>query len=232
MLVFSIFLIGVQKNQVVFKAIISDSCCFVHQQEDVTNPKSQEEKRNHHLSEPVDTYNTVKSFLTVQEYFAQRMAKRKGSQNETETKVANSCPAADEALEPSEEPKTKVKKKKKQQRRDEAESTEHCEKSKVKQPKTGGLNGKELDAPLDECRSGKKKKKHKEQQEREGVSYDENMGKGELCTGISDGEDLGVEDYEGKEKKHRKKKHKRQKEETEESSEGAQRKKKKHCKHI
>lgn len=215
-----------------FKAFIPDSCCFVHLQEDVTDPKSQEEKRNQHLSEPVDSYNTVKSVLTVQEYFAQRMAKLKGSQNETETKVANSCPAADEALEPTEEPKTKVKKKKKQQRRDEAESTEHCEKPKVKQPKRRGLNGKELDAPLDECRSGKKKKKHKKQQERESVSYDENMDNGETCMGISDGEDLSVEDYEAKEKKRRKKKHKRQKEEREESSEGGQRKKKKHCKHI
>ncbi|XP_009580266.1 PREDICTED: PIN2/TERF1-interacting telomerase inhibitor 1-like, partial [Fulmarus glacialis] len=201
--------------------------------EDITDAKSQEEKkRNHWLSEPADGYNTVKSVLTVQEYFAKRMAKLKGSQNETETKVDNSCPTADEALEPSEELKTKVKKKKKKQKRDEAESTEYCEKPKVKQPKIGSLNGKELDASLNECRSGKKKRKHKEQHKGESISCDENMGNGEIYMGISDGEDLGIKDYEAKQKKHHKKKHKRQKEETDECIEGAQRKQKKHCKHI
>ncbi|KAM6081656.1 PIN2/TERF1-interacting telomerase inhibitor 1 isoform 1-T1 [Chlamydotis macqueenii] len=202
-------------------------------QEDVTDPESQEAKeRNRWLSEPADGYNTVKSVLTVQEYFAKRMAKLKGSQNETETKVDNSCPAADEALEPSEELKTKVKKKKKKQKRDEAESTEHCEKPKVKQSKIGNLNEKELDAPLNECHSGKKKRKHKKQREEESISCDENMGNGEIYTGMSDGEDLSIKDSEAKQKKHRKKKHKRQKEETDECMEGVQRKKKKHCKHI
>ena len=174
----------------------------------------------------------MKSVLTVQEYFAKRMAKLKGSQNETETKADNSCPTADKALEPSEELKTKVKKKKKKQKRDEAESTEHCEKTKVKQPKIGSLNGKELDTPLNECHSGKKKRKRKEQHEGESISCDENMGNGEIYTGISDGEDLSVKDSEAKQKKRHKKKHKRQKEETDECFEGVQRKKKKHCKHI
>ncbi|XP_010118480.1 PREDICTED: protein PXR1-like, partial [Chlamydotis macqueenii] len=201
--------------------------------EDVTESESQEAKeRNRWLSEPADGYNTVKSVLTVQEYFAKRMAKLKGSQNETETKVDNSCPAADEALEPSEELKTKVKKKKKKQKRDEAESTEHCEKPKVKQSKIGNLNEKELDAPLNECHSEKKKRKHKKQREEESISCDENMGNGEIYTGMSDGEDLSIKDSEAKQKKHRKKKHKRQKEETDECMEGGQRKKKKHCKHI
>ncbi|KAM7117591.1 PIN2/TERF1-interacting telomerase inhibitor 1 isoform 1-T1 [Ciconia maguari] len=201
-------------------------------QEDITDPESQEEKkRNHWLSEPADGYNTVKSVLTVQEYFAKRMAKLKGSQNETETKVDNSCPTAEEALEPSEELKTKAKKKKKQ-KRDEAESTEYCEKPKVKQSKIGSLNGEELDALLNECHSGKKKRKHKEQHKGEDISCDENMGNGEICTGISDGEDLSKKDYEAKQKKRHKKKHRRQKEETDEGIEGAQRKKKKHCKHI
>ncbi|KAM6084940.1 PIN2/TERF1-interacting telomerase inhibitor 1 isoform 1-T1 [Theristicus caerulescens] len=191
----------------------------------------EEKKRNGWLSEPADGYNTV-SVLTVQEYFAKRMAKLKGSQNATETKVDNSCPTADEALEPAEELKTKVKKKKKKQKRDEAESTEYCEKPKVKQSKIGSLNGKELDASLNECHSGKKKRKHKEQHEEESVSCDENMVNGEIYTGLSDGEDLSVKDYEAKQKKRHKKKHKRQKEETDECIEGAQRKKKKHCKHI
>ncbi|XP_075000937.1 PIN2/TERF1-interacting telomerase inhibitor 1 isoform X3 [Calonectris borealis] len=201
-------------------------------QEDITDAESQEEKkRSHWLSEPADGYNTVKSVLTVQEYFAKRMAKLKGSQNETETKVDNSCPTADEALEPSEELKTKVKRKKKR-KRDEAGSTEYCKKPKVKQPKIGSLNGKELDASLNERHSGKKKRTHKEQHEGESISCDENRGDGEIYMGISDGEDLGIKDYEAKQKKRHKKKHKRQKEETDECIEGAQRKKKKHCKHI
>ncbi|XP_010190038.1 PREDICTED: PIN2/TERF1-interacting telomerase inhibitor 1-like, partial [Mesitornis unicolor] len=202
--------------------------------EDVTDPKSpEEEKRNHCLSEPADGYNTVKSVLTVQEYFAKRMAKLKGSPNEAETKVDDSCPAADEGLEPSEELETKAKKKKKKQRRDEAESTERCEKPKVKQSKIGSLNGKELDASLNECHSGKKKRKHKEgKHDEENISCDENTGNGEVYTGTSDGEDLSVKDCEAKQKKRRKKKHKRQKEETDECIEGAQRKKKKHCKSI
>lgn len=224
-----------QKANFLFKAIISDSLLllFVHLQEDVTDPKSQEEKqKNLWLSEPADGYNTVKSVLTVQEYFAKRMAKLKGSQKETGTKVDNFCPTADEALEPSEELKTKVKKKKKKQKRDEAESTEHCEKLKVKQPRIGSFNGKELDAPLNERHSGKKKRKHKEQHEGESISCDENMGNGEIYTGISDGEDLSIKDSEAKQKKRHKKKHKRQKEETDECIEGVQRKKKKRCKHI
>ncbi|KAM9297765.1 PIN2/TERF1-interacting telomerase inhibitor 1 [Morus bassanus] len=213
------------------------SCIFGKRQksmktkEDTTEPESQgEKKRNHWVSEPADGYNTVKSVLTVQEYFAKRMAKLKGSQNETETKVDDSRPTADEALEPSEELKTKVKKTK--QKRDEAESTECCEKPKVKQSKIGTLNGKERDAPLNECHSGKKKRKHKEQDEGESISCGENMGNGEICTGLSEGEDLSIKDYEAKQKKRHKKKHKRQKEETDERIEGAQRKKKKHCKHV
>ena len=174
----------------------------------------------------------MKSVLTVQEYFAKRMAKLKGSQNGAEAKVDNSCPTADEALESSEELKTKVKKKKKKQKRDEAESTEPCEKPKVKQSKIGSLKGKELDAPLNECHPGKKKRKHNEQHGGESISCDENMGNGEVYTGISDGENLGVKDCEAKQKKRHKKKHKRQKEETDECIEGAQRKKKKHCKHV
>ncbi|XP_009875185.1 PREDICTED: DNA-directed RNA polymerase I subunit RPA43-like [Apaloderma vittatum] len=203
--------------------------------EDVTDPESQEEKkRNHWVSEPGDGYNTVKSALTVQEYFAQRMAKLKGSQNETETetKVDHSCATADEALEASKELQTKVKKKKKKQKRDEAESTERCKKPKAKQSKVGSLNGKELDAALSECHSGKKKKKPKEQEEEERIGCDENVGNGEIYAGMSDGEDLSVKDCEAKQKKRHKKKQKRQEKETDECIEGAKRKKKKHCKHI
>lgn len=200
-------------------------------QEDIASPKSQEEKQgNCCLSEPADGYNTVKSVLTVQEYFAKRMAKLKGSQKDTETKVVSSSPTADEALEPSEELKTEVKKKKQKQKRDEAKSAEYCEKPKVKQSKISSLNDKELDAPLNECHSRKKKRKHKEQHEGESISCDENMGNGEIYTEASDGEDLSVKGCEAKQKKHHKKKHKRQKEETDECIEGVQ--KKKHCKHI
>ncbi|XP_010153387.1 PREDICTED: PIN2/TERF1-interacting telomerase inhibitor 1-like, partial [Eurypyga helias] len=201
--------------------------------EGITHPESQEGKRrNHLLSEPADGYNTVKSVLTVQEYFAKRMAKLKGSQNGTGAKVRNSHPTADEAAEASEELETKVKKKKKKQKRDEAESTERCEKPKVKQPKVGSLNGEELDAPLSECHPGKKKRKHKEQHDGESISCDENMGSGEIYRGISDGEDLTMKDSEAKQKKRHKKKHRRQSEEAAECLEGAQRKKKKHYKHI
>ncbi|XP_057283475.1 PIN2/TERF1-interacting telomerase inhibitor 1 isoform X1 [Pezoporus wallicus] len=202
-------------------------------QEDIASPKSQEEKQgNCCLSKPADGYNTVTSVLTVQEYFAKRMAKLKGSQNDTEAKVVSSSPTADEALEPSEELKTKVKQKKHKQKRDEAKSTEHCEKPKVKQSKISSLNDKELDAPLNECHSRKKKGKHKEQHEGESISCDENLGNGEIHAGTADGEDLSAKDCEARQKKHHKKKHKRQKEDADECIEGAQKKKKKHCKHI
>lgn len=199
-------------------------------QEDGADPDSQEEKeRNKWLSNPANDSNTVKSVLTVQEYFAQRMAKLKGSQKETETKVDHPSPTADEAVEPSEELETKVKKKKKQKRDDEAERTEHCEKP-GKKLKTASLNGKELDDPLNECHKRKKKRKHKEENEGESISCDENTGNGEID--MSEGEELSTEEQEEKQKKRHKKKHKKQKEETGECGEGAPRKKKKHCKNI
>ncbi|NXY45988.1 PINX1 inhibitor, partial [Ceuthmochares aereus] len=48
------------------------SCIFGKRQKSMKT-----EKRNHCLSEPTDGYNTVKSVLTVHEYFAKRMAKLK-----------------------------------------------------------------------------------------------------------------------------------------------------------
>lgn len=199
-------------------------------QDEATDAESQEEKHGGcWLPESTDNINTVKSVLTVQEYFAKRMAKLKGSQNEAETKLDGCCPTAEAALELSEELKTKAKKKKKKQKRDEAENTEQCEKPQGKKCKISSLNGKELDAPLYECHSRKKKRKHREQHDGESISCDENMGDGETCMGVSDGEDLSVEDSEAKQKKRHKKKHKKQKEETEECTEGTQRKKKKHC---
>ncbi|XP_048154071.1 PIN2/TERF1-interacting telomerase inhibitor 1 isoform X2 [Corvus hawaiiensis] len=202
-------------------------------QEDTGDPDSQEEKEgNNWLSSPGDGSNTVKSGLTVQEYFAKRMAKLKGSQKETETKVDHSSPTADEAVEPSEELETKVKKKKKKQKRDdEAERTEDCEKP-GKKPKTGTLNGKELDDPLNECHKRKKKRKHKVENEGESISCDENTGSGEISVGMLEEEELSTEEQEEKQKKLRKKKHKKQKEETEECGDGAPRKKKKHCKNL
>lgn len=203
-------------------------------QDEATDAESQEEKhRGSWLSESTDSANTVKSVLTVQEYFAKRMAKLKGSQNEAETKLDGldgCCPTAEAALELSEGLKTKAKKKKKKQKRDEAESTEHCEKPQGKKCKISSLNGKELDAPLNECHSRKKKRKHKEQHDGESISCDENMGDGEICMGVSDGEDLSVEDSEAMQKKRHKKKHKKQEEEEEECTEGMWRKKKKRCK--
>ncbi|XP_064364352.1 PIN2/TERF1-interacting telomerase inhibitor 1 [Dromaius novaehollandiae] len=202
-------------------------------QEDIANSESQEEKqRDPWLCEPAEGANTVKSVLTVQEYFAERMAKLKASQNETETKLDNSCPTADEALEPSEELKTKAKKKKKKQKREEAENTEHNEKPEVEQRKIGSLNGEELDAPNKECHRGKKKRKQKDQHEEESISCYENMGSGEIYMGISDEEECNIKDSEAKQKKRHKKKHKRQKEETDEYIVETQRKKKKHCKQI
>ncbi|NXN62389.1 PINX1 inhibitor, partial [Rynchops niger] len=51
------------------------SCIFGKRRKSM---KTQEEKqRNGWVSEPADCYNTVKSVLTVQEYFAKRMAKLK-----------------------------------------------------------------------------------------------------------------------------------------------------------
>lgn len=219
-----------------FKAMTPDSLLLlsVPLQEDIqADPDSQEEKeRNKCLSSPGDGSNTVKSALTVQEYFAKRMAKLKGSQQKTEPKVDHSSPAADEAVEPSEELETKVKKKKKKQKRDdEAERTEDCEKP-GKKPKTENLNGKELDDPLNECHKRKKKRKHKEESEGENISCDENTGNGEISVGMSEGEELSTEEPEERQKKRHKKKHKKQKEETVECGEGAPRKKKKHCKNI
>lgn len=215
-----------------FKAMTPDSLLliFVPLQEDIADPNSQEEKeKNCWLSSPGDGSNTVKSALTVQEYFAKRMAKLKGSQQEADPKVDHSSPAAEEAVEPSEEMETKVKKKKKKQKRDdEAERTEDCEKPGEK-PKTGSLNGKELDDPLNECHKRKKKRKHKEG---ENISCEKNTGNGEISVGMSEGEELSSEEQEERQKKRHKKKHKKQKEETAECGEGAPRKKKKHCKNI
>ncbi|XP_032912412.1 PIN2/TERF1-interacting telomerase inhibitor 1 [Catharus ustulatus] len=200
-------------------------------QEDVADPDSQEEK-NSSFSSPGDGSNTVKSVLTVQEYFAKRMAKLKGSQKETETKVDHPSPAADEAVEPPEELETKVKKKKEKKKRDdEEERTEDCEKP-GKKPKTGSLNGNELNDPLNECHKRKKKRKHKEENEGEDISCEENTGNGEISVGMSEGEELSTEEQEEKQKKRHKKKHKKQKGETGECEEGAPRKKKKHCKNI
>lgn len=216
-----------------FKVMTPDSLLLtsVPLQEDVADPDSQEEK-NSSLCSPGDGSNTVKSVLTVQEYFAKRMAKLKGSQKETETKVDHPSPAADEAVEPSEELETKVKKKKKKKKRDdEEERTEDCEKPGRK-PKTGSLNGNELDGPLNECHKRKKKRKHKEENEGEDISCDEGTGKGEISVAMSEGEELSTEEQEEKQKKRHKKKHKKQKEETEECEEGAPRKKKKHCKNV
>lgn len=198
----------------------------------MADPESQEEQRNHCSAEPADGYNTVKSVLTVQEYFAKRMAKLKESQNGTETEADGSSPTAGEALEPSEELKTKVKKKKKKEKREEEEGTERCEKPKAKQSQAGHLNGKELDALLNECHSGRKKRKHKEQHEGGSINCDENTGNGDVYTGVSGGEDLDIKDPEAKQKKRHKKKHKKQKEETDERVEGAQGKKKKRRKHV
>ncbi|XP_010214978.1 PREDICTED: PIN2/TERF1-interacting telomerase inhibitor 1-like, partial [Tinamus guttatus] len=201
--------------------------------EDVGNTESQEEKqREPWLSEPAEGANTVKSSLTVQEYFAKRMAKLKASQNETETELDSSCPAADEALEPSEELKTKAKKKKKKQKREEAENTENNEKPEMKRRKLGDLNGEELDAPYEECHRGKKKRKHKKEHEGESMSCYENTGGGEIYTGVSDGEECHIKDCEAKEKKRRKKKHKRQKEEENECKVEMQGKKKQRSKQV
>ncbi|NWW87064.1 PINX1 inhibitor, partial [Rhynochetos jubatus] len=49
------------------------SCIFGKRHKSVKTQK----KNNHVLAEPADGYNTVKSVLTVQEYFAKRMAKLK-----------------------------------------------------------------------------------------------------------------------------------------------------------
>lgn len=216
-----------------FKAMIPDSLLLISVplQEDIADPDSQEEK-NSCLCSPGDGSNTVKSVLTVQEYFAKRMAKLKGSQEDTEAKVDHSSPAADEAVEPSEELETKAKKKKKKQKRDdEAERTEDCEKP-GKKPKTGSLNGKELDDPLNECHKRKKKRKHKEENEGENISCDENTGNEGISVGMSEGEELSTEEQEEKQKKRHKKKHKKQKEEAGECGEEVPRKKKKHCKNI
>ncbi|XP_072187844.1 PIN2/TERF1-interacting telomerase inhibitor 1 [Excalfactoria chinensis] len=200
-------------------------------QDEATDAESQEEKHEGSgLPESTESVSTVKSVLTVQEYFAKRMAKLKGSQNEAETKSDDCCPSEEAALELSEELKTKAKKKKKKQKRDEAESTEHCEEPRGKKCKISSLNGEGLDAPLNECHSRKKKRKHKEQHDGESISCDENMDGGETYMGASDGEDLSVKDSETKQKKRHKKKHKKQKEEMEECTEGMLRKKKKHCK--
>lgn len=218
-----------------FKAMIPDSLLLISVplQDEIADPDSREEEEgNNWLTSPGDASNTVKSAVTVQEYFAKRMAKLKGSQQETEPNLDHSSPTVDEAVELSEELETKVKKKKKKQKRDdEAERTEDCEKP-GKKPKTGSLNGKELDDPLNECHKKKKKRKHKEENEEENISCDENTGNGEISVGMSEGEELSAEEQEERQKKRHKKKHKKQKEKTREHGEGAPRKKKKHCKNI
>ncbi|TFJ99945.1 forkhead box protein J2 [Platysternon megacephalum] len=183
------------------------------------------------MPNPVDHSNTVTSTMTVQEYFAKRMAKLKKFQKEPESELADPGTTAAEDLESSQGLKTKSKKKKKSRKNAEAENVDSYEEPKVKRSRTDGLWEEELETANTEYQPGKKKKKAKDQRKREDVSCDGNScvfpGSGEIYPGTSDRENLGEEDSETKQKKPYKKKHKKQKKEAAEYVDGMQRKKKK-----
>ncbi|KAM7173736.1 PIN2/TERF1-interacting telomerase inhibitor 1 isoform 2-T2 [Macrochelys suwanniensis] len=215
------------------------SCIFGKRQstkteEDNTCADSPEEdrKEDHGLPNPVDPSNTVTSTMTVQEYFAKRMAKLKKFQNEPESELADPGMTAAEDVECSQGLKTKSKKKKKSQKNAEAENMDGYEKPKVKRSATDGSWEEELETANTEYQPGKKKKKAKDQRKGENVSCGGNScvfsGSGEIYPGTSDGENLGEEDSKAKQKKPYKKKHKKQKKEAAEYVNGMQRKKKKH----
>ncbi|KAM9156285.1 PIN2/TERF1-interacting telomerase inhibitor 1 isoform 2-T2 [Pangshura tecta] len=206
------------------------SCIFGKRQstkteEDNTCADSPDENRKDHgMPNPVDHSNTVTSSMTVQEYFAKRMAKLKKFQEEPESELA-------EDLESSQGLKTKSKKKKKSRKNAEAENMDSYEEPKVKRSRTDGLWEEELETANTEYQPGKKKKKAKDPRNGEDVNCDGNScvfpGSGEIYPGTSDGENLGEEDAETKQKKPYKKKHKKQKKEAAEYVDRMQRKKKK-----
>lgn len=213
------------------------SCIFGKRQtakteEDNTRADSPEEDRNdpHDMPTPVDQSNTVTSTMTVQEYFAKRMAKRKKFPNEPESELADPHVATAQDSESSQGPKSKSKKKKKSHKNVEAETMEGSEKPKVKPSITDGSRG-ELETPDTEYQPGKKKKKAKDRRRGEDNSCDGNacvFGRnGKVFPTTSDRENL-EENSEAKQKKPYKKKHKKQKKEAAESVHGVQRKKKKH----
>ncbi|CAM5130904.1 unnamed protein product [Natator depressus] len=215
------------------------SCIFGKRQstkteEDNTCADSPEEDRKEDLGmpNPVDHSNTVTSTMTVQEYFAKRMAKLKKFQNEPESELADPGTTTAEDLESSQGLKTKSKKKKKKsQKNAEAANMDSYEEPKVKRSRTAGTWEEELETANTEYQPGKKKKKAKDQRKGEDVSCDGNScvfpGSGEIYPGTADGENLGEDASETKQKKPYKKKHKKQKKEAAEYVDGMQRKKKK-----
>uniref|UniRef100_A0A8C0GXJ9 PIN2 (TERF1) interacting telomerase inhibitor 1 n=1 Tax=Chelonoidis abingdonii TaxID=106734 RepID=A0A8C0GXJ9_CHEAB len=174
--------------------------------------------------------NTVTSTMTVQEYFAKRMAKLKKFQKEPESELADPGTTAAEDLESSQGLKTRSKKK--SRKNAEAENVDSYEEPKVKRSRTDGLWEEELEIANTEYQPRKKKKKAKDPHKGEDVSCDGNScvfpGSGEICLGTSDRENLGEKDSKIKQKKPYKKKHKKQKKEAPEYVNGMQRKKKKH----
>ncbi|XP_006028211.1 PIN2/TERF1-interacting telomerase inhibitor 1 isoform X2 [Alligator sinensis] len=201
-------------------------------QEDTSSADSQEDNQNEDPGAPEPVDNTVTSTLTVQEYFAQRLAKLKNSHNGPKTKVADPCTAAAEVSELSEGLKTKPKKKKRSHKEVEVENIVDYEEAVVKRSKLEGLNGEKLDASDTESQMKKKKKKAKKRcPDRDDSCNGEPCvlpGVGEAYTGISDREDTGVKVSGAKQKKWHKKKQKKQKKEAAESTEDrAQGKKKK-----
>ncbi|XP_074847584.1 PIN2/TERF1-interacting telomerase inhibitor 1 [Carettochelys insculpta] len=210
------------------------SCIFGKRQnakteEDNTHAGSLEEdgKNQHRMPEPVDNSKTVTSTMTVQEYFAKRMAKLKKFQNEPECELPDPGTTTAEVLESSQELKRKSRKKKKSHRNDEAENMDSYEEPKVKCSRTDVLRGEDLETADTEYPPGKKKKKAKDRHKGEDVSCVFRRN-GEVYPGTSDWENLGEEIAEAKQKKTYKKKHKKQKKEAAEYVDGVQRKKKKH----
>ncbi|XP_067412269.1 PIN2/TERF1-interacting telomerase inhibitor 1 [Emydura macquarii macquarii] len=211
------------------------SCIFGKRQstktEEDTSADSPEEdrKEDHRMPMPVDLSNTVTSTMTVQEYFAKRMAKLKKFKTEPESELADPRTSAAEDSEPSQGLKTKSKKKKKSHKNVETENVDDYKEPKVKHSSS---RGEELETPDTEYEPGKKKKKAKDQCKGRDVNCGGNScvfpRNGEIYPGMSASENLGVEDSQAKQKKPCKKKHKKQKKEATEHVDGVQKKKKKH----
>ncbi|XP_053104846.1 PIN2/TERF1-interacting telomerase inhibitor 1 isoform X2 [Hemicordylus capensis] len=165
----------------------------------------------------MDASNTVTSTLTVQEYFARRMAKLKKAQNGMDVKPAGSPPSLAEELECL---ATRPKKKKSQKH----VGTENvCGGPKMKCPGTLGSREEEVDE-LDTQKRKKKKKKKLKYVEIGGSLNCNGSQRGAQGRGTSNGE---VDDLEEPSPKIKSKKKNKNKDTAEGDEESTRRKKKK-----
>ncbi|XP_066482568.1 PIN2/TERF1-interacting telomerase inhibitor 1 [Tiliqua scincoides] len=175
--------------------------------------------------EQVDTSNTVTSTLTVQEYFAKRMAKLKKNQNKGDVKPANPSPAMAEKSEHLEI----QSKKKKTPKHVGPEIRGGHDGPKMKCPGTLGSSGEEEEEEELDTPQQKKTKKSKHLSTGGSLTCNEsqhgNQERGSHYIAPSDTENADLEEAEPKKKN--KKKHKKLHKDLAEDDDGNLRQKKK-----